>query len=139
MPRLVIVMLAFVAGWVDAGSFVGLDHVMAAHITGNLVILAGAIATGFHDTDLLKIAILPVFFVAVMLMTVVHDRFIALHDDPARHIRGLRVIESGLILAFGTGCVLGALATVNFGNGSFLVPAFLVVASAPFARQTSGT
>jgi uncharacterized membrane protein YoaK (UPF0700 family) len=43
-----------------------------------------------------------------------------------------------LILAYGTGCVLGALATVNFGNGSFLVPAFLVVASAPFARHSAG-
>jgi uncharacterized membrane protein YoaK (UPF0700 family) len=230
MPRVVIVMLAFVAGWVDAASFVGLDHVMAAHITGNLVILAGSIATGFQATDLLKIAILPIFFVAVMAMTVVHDRFIALHDDPARHIRGLLVIESALIagtgllgvaatangwaldfwlallvltpvtfgmalqnalhrlypivgpattvmtgnitqffidrtrhlagrssrslindmpksntllpiliLAFGTGCVLGALATVNLGNGSFLVPAVLVAATAPFARRNAGT
>ena len=54
MTRTLVITLALVAGWVDAGSFVGLHHIMAAHITGNLVILAANIATGFHATDLLK-------------------------------------------------------------------------------------
>lgn len=110
MNRTLVVMLAFVGGWVDAGSFVGLHHIMAAHITGNLVVLGAQIAEGFKATDLLKIAILPVFVGAVMAATVVHDRFVAVHDDPARHVRGMLVIEALLIA--GTG-ILGALASFN--------------------------
>jgi uncharacterized membrane protein YoaK (UPF0700 family) len=226
MSRTLVIALAFVAGWVDAGSFVGLHHIMAAHITGNLVILAAGIAAGFDTTDWLKIVILPVFFAGVMAVTVIHDRYIARHDDPARHVRGMLVIEAALIagtgalgllatlngwtlgfwlalavatpvtvgmalqnaihrfypivgpattvmtgnitqffidrtrrlrgrasrsliddmpkdetltpiliLAFGLGCVLGALATVRVGNGAFLVPAALVLGVVPFTRR----
>ncbi|MGA8261529.1 MAG: YoaK family protein [Arenicellales bacterium] len=110
MTRALVIMLALVAGWVDAGSFVGLHHIMAAHITGNLVILAADIATGLRETDLLKIIILPIFFVAVMVVTLVHDRYVALYDDPARHIRGMLAIEAVLIAATG---VLGLLASLK--------------------------
>lgn len=226
MNRTVVILLALVAGWVDAGSFIGLHHIMAAHITGNLVILAADIATGFQATDLLKILILPIFFVGVMAMTLVHDRYVALYDDPARHIRGMLVIEAVLIagtgaigllvsiagwvldlwlalavatpvtlamalhnaihrlypivgpattvmtgnitqffidrtrglaghasrslindmpkdnsllpiliLAFGFGCVMGAAATQQAGNGAFLVPAALILIAAATARK----
>ena len=225
MTRTLVIVLALVAGWVDAGSFVGLHHIMAAHITGNLVILAADIATGFQATDLLKIVILPIFFVGVMAVTLVHDRYVALYDDPARHIRGMLAIEAALIaatgalgllaslkgwtldfwlalavaapvtlgmalqnaihrfypivgpattvmtgnitqffidrtrgmfgrasrslindmpkdnallpiliLAFGLGCVLGAVATARTGNGAFLIPAGLILATVPFTR-----
>ncbi len=110
MSRTVVILLALVAGWIDAGSFVGLHHIMAAHITGNLVILAADISDGFHETDLLKILILPIFFVAVMALTVVHDRYVALYDDSARHIRSMLAIEALLIA--GTG-VLGLIASLN--------------------------
>jgi uncharacterized membrane protein YoaK (UPF0700 family) len=226
MSRTLVITLAFVAGWVDASSFVGLHHIMAAHITGNLVILAAGIAAGFQDTDWLKVVILPVFFAGVMAVTVIHDRYIALHDDPARHVRGMLIVEAVLIagtgalgllatlkgwtlglwlalavatpvtlamalqnaihrlypvvgpattvmtgnitqffidcarrlrgrpsrsliddmprdesltpiliLAFGLGCVLGAVATVRAGNGAFLVPAALVLGAVPFTRK----
>jgi len=110
MNRTVVILLALVAGWVDAGSFIGLHHIMAAHITGNLVILAADIATGFQATDLLKILILPIFFVGVMAMTLVHDRYVALYDDPARHIRGMLVIEAVLIVGTGAIGLLASLA-----------------------------
>jgi uncharacterized membrane protein YoaK (UPF0700 family) len=110
MNRTAVILLAFVAGWVDAGSFIGLHHIMAAHITGNLVILAADIATGFHETDLLKILILPIFFFGVMGMTLVHDRYVAVYDDPARHIRGMLAIEAALIA--GTGAI-GLFASLN--------------------------
>ena len=110
MNRTVVILLALVAGWVDAGSFVGLHHIMAAHITGNLVILAAVIADGFRETDLLKIFVLPIFFLAVMVITLVHDRYVAIHDDAARHIRGLLVIEAGLIAVTGA---IGLLASFN--------------------------
>lgn len=110
MPRTFVILLALVAGWIDAASFVGLHHIMAAHITGNLVILAADIATGFHETDLLKIFILPIFFVAVMAITLVHDRYVAVHDDSARHIRDMLAIEAALIAATG---VIGVLASLK--------------------------
>lgn len=225
MTRTFVILLALVAGWVDAGSFVGLHHIMAAHITGNFVVLAADIATGFQTTDLLKIFILPIFFIAVMAITLVHDRYVALYDDPARHIRAMLVIEAALIagtgalgllvsfngwaldfwlslviatpvtlgmalqnalhrlypivgpattvmtgnitqffidrtrgmigrasrslindmpknefllpvliVAFGIGCVLGAAATMRFGNGAFLLPAVLILAAAALVR-----
>jgi len=226
VTRTLLIILALVGGWVDAGSFVGLHHIMAAHVTGNLVILGADLATGFRATDLLKIAILPVFFAAVMAVTLIHDHYIARHDDPARHIRGMLAIEAVLvaatgllgfivslkgwsldfwlslavatpvtlgmalqnalhrlypivgpattvmtgnitqfimdrtrglvgmvsrslindmpknsailpilILAFGLGCVLGAVSTTRMGNGAFFLPAALIVAVIPFARK----
>lgn len=110
MSRTFVILLALVAGWIDAGSFVGLHHIMAAHITGNLVILAADISSGFRETDLLKILILPIFFIGVMAVTVVHDRYVARYDDAARHIRGMLAIEACLIAATGA---LGTLASAN--------------------------
>jgi len=40
-----------------------------------------------------------------------------------------------LILAFGLGCVLGAVTTARSGNGAFLVPAALMLAAVPFTRK----
>jgi len=228
MTRLFVIILAMVGGWVDAGSFVGLHHIMAAHITGNLVILGADIAGGFQFTDLLKIAILPVFVLAVIAVTLIHDRHMTRHEDPARRIREMLVVEAALIaatgllgllvtlqgwtlgfwlslavatpltcgmalqnaihrlypvvgpattvmtgnitqfvmdrtrgltglsshslindmprdalllpvliLAFGTGCVLGAVTTMRLGNGAFLVPAALVLAAIPWCRKPS--
>jgi uncharacterized membrane protein YoaK (UPF0700 family) len=230
MTRTLVIMLAFVAGWVDAGSFVGLHHIMAAHITGNLVILAAEIATGFQATDFLKIVILPIFFVGAMAATFIHDRYIARYDEPARHIRGMLAVEAVLvaatgvlglavslkgwplnfwvalavatpvtfamalqnaihrlyptvgpattvmtgnitqffidrtrglagkasrslindmpkdgtllpilILAFAVGCVLGAVATARTGNGAFLIPAALILATVPFTRKADAS
>lgn len=226
MPRKLGILLAFVAGWVDASSFVGLDHVMAAHITGNLVVLAHDIATGFTIQDSLKVIILPIFFLGVMLVTLLHDRFIARIAGTRHQLAHLLTWEGALIaltgllgawvtlagieidlwiallvvtpvtlgmamqnaahrlypvigpattvmtgnitqffidktrklgghasvskiddmprnenllplliVAFGSGCVLGALATVAVGNGAFLVAAVVVLANAFQLRQ----
>ena len=40
-----------------------------------------------------------------------------------------------LILAFGSGCIAGALATAALGNGAFLFAAAVVVANAAVLRQ----
>jgi len=39
-----------------------------------------------------------------------------------------------LILAFGLGCVAGALTTARAGDGAFLIPAALILAAVPFTR-----
>ena len=108
MGRSPVILLAFVAGWVDAGSFVGLDRVMAAHITGNLVVLAASIEQGFKAADALKLIILPVFFMAVMVVTVVHDRA-ARRGERTHHLNGLLVAEATLLALTGA---LGAWATL---------------------------
>lgn len=123
MPRILIVLLAFVAGWVDASSFVGLDHIMAAHVTGNLVVLAANVAEGFEANDLLKIVVLPVFFCAVMVLTVVHDRFWSDHNNAHKQVRLLLRLEAVLIA--GTG-VLGAWATLAGWTLDFWVSLLIV-------------
>ena len=92
MPRSLVVLLAFVAGWVDASSFVGLDNVMAAHITGNLVVLANDLARGFTVQDSVKVIILPIFFLGVMLVTVLHDRvfFVSSREALGRRVDDAR-------------------------------------------------
>lgn len=109
MPRSLGILLAFVAGWVDASSFVGLDHVMAAHITGNLVVLGANISEGFTGDDMLKIVILPVFFVGVMLVTVLHDRVITRAPNRAVHLPRLLDVEALCIALTG---LLGAWITL---------------------------
>lgn len=109
MPRTLGILLAFVAGWVDASSFVGLDHVMAAHITGNLVVLGARIAEGFTGEDTLKIVILPIFFLGVMAVTVLHDRIIARAPDRRTHLPRLLEVEALLVALTG---VLGGWVTM---------------------------
>jgi uncharacterized membrane protein YoaK (UPF0700 family) len=41
IPSWLRALLAFIAGWTDVATFIALDHLMAAHITGNLVLVAG--------------------------------------------------------------------------------------------------
>ena len=123
MPRTLTILLAFVAGWVDASSFVGLDHIMAAHITGNLVVLAANVAEGFKPADLLKIVVLPVFFCAVMVLTLVHDRYWGKHDDAPRQVSLLLRLETLLIA--GTG-VLGACTTLAGWSLDFWVSLLIV-------------
>lgn len=101
MSRALVVILAFVGGWVDAASFVGIDNVMAAHITGNVVILAANLNEGFVASDLIKIVILPVFFGAVMFVTLIHDRIVTRHPNRGLHLPRLLFVEAAFIAPTG--------------------------------------
>ena len=73
--RLIIV-LAFVAGFVDAFGFVALFGLFTAHITAN-VVLASANAAGYGQDALVKLGVLPAFVVGVAmakLVVVFHAR-----------------------------------------------------------------
>jgi uncharacterized membrane protein YoaK (UPF0700 family) len=59
--------LSVVAGSVDVISFLGLGGLFAAHITGNLVVLAAHVATG-RAASLASILSVPVF-IAVLGLT----------------------------------------------------------------------
>lgn len=132
MPRPLVVLLAFVAGWVDASSFLGLDHVMAAHITGNLVVLASDVATGFTTSDTLKVVILPIFFVGVMLITVLHDRRIAAIPGRNRQLARLLEWEAGLIGMTG---LLGAWVSITGAEMNFWL-SLLIVTPVTFGMAT---
>src|ERR1700685_2230120 len=58
--------LSIVAGSVDVISFLGLGGLFAAHITGNLVVLAAHVATG-RAASLASILSVPVFIAVVGL------------------------------------------------------------------------
>lgn len=58
-------LLCFNAGFVDTAGFVALNGLFAAHVTGNLVTFAAALADG-RMPDLSKIIAVPVFCVVVI-------------------------------------------------------------------------
>ena len=120
-----VVAAAEATGW---GGRVGLDHVMAAHVTGNLVVLASDVAQGFTGQDSLKVVILPVFFLGVMLVTLVHDRFIARIAGSGRQLARLLECEAGLIALSG---LLGAWVSLTGVEQDFWI-ALLVVTPVTF-------
>jgi uncharacterized membrane protein YoaK (UPF0700 family) len=58
--------LSVIAGSVDAISFLGLGGLFAAHITGNLVVLAAHVVTG-RSASLASILSVPVFILVLGL------------------------------------------------------------------------
>jgi len=131
VPPLLVIMMAFIGGWVDVASFVGLDHLMAAHITGNIVLLAADLENGFGDSDLTKVIAIPVFFVAVILFTLIHDRHVVRASSREGRMPWILIIEAVLLLAAG----IIALATtdgktpVSFGLALVIsIPAVVAMA-----------
>lgn len=64
-PATVGVLLAYISGFVDTLSFIALFGLFAAHITGNIVLLATSIAENRHGL-LMKMLAIPVFVVAAI-------------------------------------------------------------------------
>ncbi len=104
VPRLLVIMLAFIGGWVDVATFVGLDHLMAAHITGNIVLLAADLQAGFGESDLVKIIAIPVFFAGVIVFTLIHDRHVVRAKSREARMPWILLFEALLL------CVAGGLA-----------------------------
>jgi len=93
--------MAFVGGWVDVSTFVGLDHLMAAHITGNIVLLAADLQNGFGEPDLIKLIAIPTFFVAVIAFTFFHDRFVVRAHTREGRMPWILVVEALLLTLAG--------------------------------------
>ena len=64
--RLFTLLLCFNAGFVDAASFVSLGGLFTAHVTGNLVAFAAAVAEG-RMPEISKLIAIPVFALVVVL------------------------------------------------------------------------
>jgi len=70
MSYRLIIVLAFVAGYVDAFGFVALFGLFTAHVTANIV-LASANAVGYGQDPLVKLGVLPAFVAGVALAKLV--------------------------------------------------------------------
>jgi len=123
-------MLAFIGGWVDVATFVGLGHLMAAHITGNIVLLAADLENGFGETDLIKLAAIPTFFFAVIIFTLIHDRHLVRAKSREGRMPWILVIEALLLaIAGGLAAATDGRTPVGFGLAlAISIPAVVAMA-----------
>jgi len=105
MARAVLVaLLTFIGGFVDAAGFLGLQGLFAAHVTGNFVTLGATLVLG-HSGVLAKLLALPEFILVVALARLAG---IALRARRRPALRVLLAVEGLLLLAFfGLGVAFG--------------------------------
>lgn len=60
-------LLAFTAGFCDAGTFTAADQLFSAHVTGNFIVFAYDLVKGANRETWVKLISFPVFIVAVMV------------------------------------------------------------------------
>jgi len=89
--------LSFVAGFCDTVTFVHLSGLFVAHVTGNFVVFAAAIAQGAESEAYIKLLTFPVFIVAVMLGAWVYGKP-SQSQQPHRYIRLLSLMTLLLIV-----------------------------------------
>ncbi len=124
--------LSVVAGSVDVISFLGLGGLFAAHITGNLVVLAAHVATG-RAASLAPILSVPVFIVVLGLTRLAAAGLEETRHCPLQPLLALQFIllvsflvvwvavGSGLDPAAPTGIVAGMLAVAAMAVQNALV------------------
>ncbi len=91
-------LLTFLAGYCDTVTFVHMKGIFSAHVTGNFVVFASALAHGVKPEDYLKLWTFPVFLAAVVAAVVIY-----VWSEKAHKGAGLR-----RILASMTACLLMA-------------------------------
>ncbi len=73
--RLITTVLSWVAGYVDTASFLNLNGLFTAHLTGNLVVTGAEIA-GLGGKDAwVRLAVIPIFIAAVILTTAISQNY----------------------------------------------------------------
>jgi uncharacterized membrane protein YoaK (UPF0700 family) len=98
--KLLPAVLSVVAGSVDVISFLGLGGLFAAHITGNLAILAAHIATG-GNAPLAHILSVPVFVVVLGLTRLAAAGLEALKLPSLRPLLALQFVLLAIFLVLG--------------------------------------
>jgi uncharacterized membrane protein YoaK (UPF0700 family) len=89
-------LLSFTAGFVDTASFLGLEGLFTAHVTGNFVTLGATLVFGTHGV-IAKLLALPEFVLVVALARLA-GAALAEHRMPA--LRLLLAAEVAFLLAF---------------------------------------
>jgi len=96
-----LVLLSFIAGCTDVISFLGLDGLFTAHITGNLVILAAHVVV--HDpATIAPMLSVPVFIIVIILTRVLAGR---LKSMGVAILRPLLLLQFILIAGFLALCI----------------------------------
>jgi uncharacterized membrane protein YoaK (UPF0700 family) len=98
MPWMTPLVLSFVAGYVDTASFIHFSGLLAAHVTGNLVLFAVALSQTLTPLDHLKLLSIPVFVAAVMGVSWLHDRLLPASWGIRRSAWLLAMVSLGLII-----------------------------------------
>lgn len=121
-------LLAFAAGFIDTATFVHVSGLFAAHVTGNFVLFAAALSQGLAAEDFLKLLTFPVFVIAVLLGTVIHER--ATRRSPKGGYLRVLGVESALLLAVGLAALLVSLraGSIDLGSLDVALSFVLVVA-----------
>ena len=121
-------LLALVAGFCDTATFIHMGGVFSAHVTGNFVLFAAALAQGIQGDDYLKIVTLPVFVFGVTVAMLVAGRYAV----PLRKVRRILLMITLLLLVAAGLAVTGSqdLAGIRLGNVDVLITLLLVIAMA---------
>jgi uncharacterized membrane protein YoaK (UPF0700 family) len=117
-------LLAFIAGFADASTFVGAQGVFCAHVTGNFVVLAADLARGAGKEEWLKLATFPIFVATVLAVTAVHRK---LKLEPPATTRRL-LLTKAVLFAAAAALGLAAGAPPAGGAARTAIVALLVVA-----------
>jgi uncharacterized membrane protein YoaK (UPF0700 family) len=104
MQNRIAMLLSIHGGYVDTMSFVALQGLFAAHVTGNFVTLGAALATGTSGVTA-KLLALPVFCLVVIVTRLLGHALRAAGLAPLRLMLGLMLallcLAAGLAFAFG--------------------------------------
>ena len=121
-------MLALVAGFCDTATFIHMGGVFSAHVTGNFVLFAAALAKGIQGADFLKIVTFPVFVFGVALAMLVAGR----HAAPRRKIFRILVVITLLLFAAAILAITGVYQKpgIRLGNVDVVITLLLVTAMA---------
>lgn len=121
-------LLALVAGFCDTATFIHMGGVFSAHVTGNFVLFAAALAQGIQGDDYLKIVTLPVFVIAVALAMLIAGR----HTAPLRKVQRILLVITLVLLTAAALAVTGSQGLPGTWPGSVdvLVTLLLVIAMA---------
>jgi uncharacterized membrane protein YoaK (UPF0700 family) len=125
--RLLPGVLSIIAGSVDVICFLGLGGLFAAHITGNLVVLAAHIATG-KATPLAPILSVPVFIALLGLTRLVAAGLEETRHETLRPLLGLQfvLLVSFLVVRVAAGSGLDPAAPIAILAGMLAVAAMAV-------------
>ena len=121
-------LLALVAGFCDTATFIHMGGVFSAHVTGNFVLFAAALAQGVQGDDYLKIMTFPVFICGVTVAMLIAGR----KTSPRRKVKRILLIMTLLLLVAATFALTGnhELPGVQLGNDDVLITMLVVTAMA---------
>jgi uncharacterized membrane protein YoaK (UPF0700 family) len=116
MNHRVTLILASVAGFADTTTFLSGPGIFSAHVTGNFVLLAHVLESGWVAGDIVKVTAFGVFALGVIATTAGYDALLAKRPAPVQRA-WLLSVEAGLLGVAAIAGVVGA----GFGELAALI------------------